>query len=92
MSSEHKKVLLDHFKCKLRESEVHWELIRLAMGSVAKLAVFPLQDILGLDGGARMNQPGTANGNWQWRLQTRYISAVITEQLIKLTEISGRAE
>jgi 4-alpha-glucanotransferase len=92
ISSGQKKVLLDHFECKLRESEVHWELIRLAMGSVAKLAVFPLQDILGLDEGARMNQPGTANGNWQWRLQPKYISAVTTEQLIKLTEISGRAE
>ncbi len=47
--------------------DVHWELIRLAMGSVADTAVIPLQDILGLGADARMNRPARSKGNWRWR-------------------------
>ena len=43
-------------------------LIRLAWSSVAGVAVVPLQDLLGLDSEARMNTPGTATGNWRWRM------------------------
>jgi 4-alpha-glucanotransferase len=38
-----------------------------ALNSVANLAIFPLQDILGLGTEARMNTPGTVEGNWSWR-------------------------
>ena len=44
------------------------ELIRLGMMSVANTAIFPLQDILGLDHTHRMNTPATLNGNWEWRM------------------------
>ncbi|MHB8127001.1 MAG: bifunctional glycogen debranching protein GlgX/4-alpha-glucanotransferase [Desulfitobacteriaceae bacterium] len=30
--------------------------------------IIPMQDILGLDTDARMNVPGTIEGNWQWRM------------------------
>ena len=45
-----------------------WELLRLALGSTADLAVVPLQDLMSLDDQARFNTPGTASGNWKWRL------------------------
>jgi 4-alpha-glucanotransferase len=41
--------------------------IRLAMASVARWAVVPMQDVLGLGAGARMNRPATGSGNWAWR-------------------------
>src|SRR5262249_41404327 len=41
-------------------------LVRSALGSVAQLAVVPLQDLLGLDSRARMNTPATTRGNWTW--------------------------
>lgn len=44
-----------------------WALIRLAMASRARLAVVPAQDLLGLDSRARMNTPGTDQGNWSWQ-------------------------
>ena len=44
-----------------------WLLIRAALASVARLAVIPMQDLLGLDGSHRMNVPGVADGNWRWR-------------------------
>lgn len=45
----------------------HWEMIRLALSTNAHTAVVPLQDILGLGAGARMNTPGKEAGNWGWR-------------------------
>ena len=48
--------------------EIHWQLIRVVLASGANTAIFPMQDLLGLDSRARMNIPGTARGNWEWRL------------------------
>ena len=44
-----------------------WLLMRAALASVARLAVIPMQDVLGLDGAHRMNVPGVTEGNWRWR-------------------------
>src|SRR5262249_19599401 len=48
----------------LEAADVAWELIRLAWSSPAVLAVAPLQDLLNLGSEARMNRPGSAEGNW----------------------------
>jgi 4-alpha-glucanotransferase len=45
-----------------------WQLLELALGSSAELAVVPLQDLLELGDEARFNSPGTTEGNWSWRL------------------------
>lgn len=50
------------------ENNVHLAMHRLALMSVADLAVIPMQDILGLDERAIMNRPGTESGNWTWRM------------------------
>jgi 4-alpha-glucanotransferase len=70
--------------------EIHWELIRLALSSVADTAIFPLQDILGLGGEARMNVPGQATGNWQWRFESERITPEIRHRLADLTAVYGR--
>jgi len=46
-----------------------WQLLELALGTSADLAVVPLQDLLELDDRARFNTPGTSSGNWSWRLE-----------------------
>jgi 4-alpha-glucanotransferase len=43
------------------------ELIETAYASAAQLAIVPLQDLMGLGADARMNTPGTTEGNWSWR-------------------------
>ncbi|MEN8140410.1 MAG: 4-alpha-glucanotransferase [Thermodesulfobacteriota bacterium] len=48
-------------------SAVHLDFIRLAYGSVANLAIIPLQDVLGYGSDCRMNRPGTSHDNWLWR-------------------------
>ncbi len=70
---------------------IHWTTIRLAMSSVASIAIFPLQDILGLDGAARMNFPGVAEGNWEWRYDASVLNEPIQLRLQSLTEICGRS-
>jgi 4-alpha-glucanotransferase len=49
------------------EEPMPWALIRLALSSTARLCVVPAQDLLELGSGARMNTPGTDEGNWTWR-------------------------
>lgn len=63
----------DQFRRYLRVDghDVSWDLVRMAMGSVSRLAVLQMQDLLELDAGARMNQPGTEQGNWQWRMEDK---------------------
>lgn len=48
-------------------SEINWVFIQTIMASVADTVLVPLQDVLGLGSEARMNLPGRAQGNWQWR-------------------------
>jgi 4-alpha-glucanotransferase len=50
-----------------------WGLIELAMHSRARLAIVPMQDVLGLGNDARMNHPGRVHGNWQWRIDRRML-------------------
>jgi 4-alpha-glucanotransferase len=50
------------------KDEFHWQLINLALSSIAKLSIFPVQDILGYAGKFRMNTPGRTSGNWRWKL------------------------
>ncbi|MDD5382897.1 MAG: 4-alpha-glucanotransferase [Candidatus Margulisbacteria bacterium] len=69
---------------------IHWELVTLAMKSIAKMAVFPMQDILGLGAEARMNVPGVPGGNWEWRLLPSQLSSQLIEKLLGLTKSSSR--
>jgi 4-alpha-glucanotransferase len=72
-------------------SDVHWAMIRAASNSVANLAVFPLQDVLGLDGSHRMNLPGTLGGsNWTWRFEWSMLGSEPTRVLGLITAASGR--
>lgn len=59
----------DHIRRYLGVSgeSIAWDFIRAAIRSSAHLAVFPLQDLLSLGTEARLNQPGSPVGNWQWR-------------------------
>jgi 4-alpha-glucanotransferase len=68
-----------------------WALVRLALASVAGLAVVPAQDLLGLDSGARMNTPGSAEGNWQWRAQPGAFGPALAARLAELVSGSDRA-
>ena len=67
-------------------------LVSLAWSSGAALAIAPLQDVLNLGKEARMNRPGTAEGNWRWRVTDETLSTSALQPLRDLTVASGRTE
>jgi 4-alpha-glucanotransferase len=81
------------FQClgrKVSAEEVSWELIRLAMKSVANMVIFPMQDILGLGQKDRMNLPSTPKDNWEWRLLPEELTSACVQKLRELTELHER--
>ncbi|MBV9282731.1 MAG: 4-alpha-glucanotransferase [Chloroflexi bacterium] len=72
-------------------TDIAWDMIRLAFASAAVMAVVPLQDVLRLGSGARMNTPGTSYGNWQWRFVPGQIGQEQLRTLWRWAEIFGRA-
>jgi len=72
------------------DEPVNWVFIRAVMASVAEIAIFPLQDILGLGSEARMNLPGTVSGNWKWRYQQQALTKNLSERLRALTALYDR--
>jgi 4-alpha-glucanotransferase len=75
------------------DPEVQWRLIRMALGSVCRFAVIPLQDVLGLGSEARLNTPGTTgDNNWTWRVPEGAFNAALAERLRALCALYGRTE
>jgi len=66
-------------------------LTRAVLGSVATLAVVPMQDLLGLGSAARMNTPGTTTGNWGWALDWADVPADLGSSCRRMNELYGRA-
>lgn len=75
---------------KISIRDLHWDLIRLAMMSVAGTVIIPMQDVLGLGEEARMNRPGTGAGNWTWRLPDDHLTPDLAGRLKKMTTLYGR--
>ncbi|MBW4653011.1 MAG: 4-alpha-glucanotransferase [Kaiparowitsia implicata GSE-PSE-MK54-09C] len=87
---EHERQNLAQYLGLWSPDTVHWDLIRLAMSSVANQAIVPLQDVLGLGGDCRMNFPGKPEGNWGWRLKPGQLNGDLSDRLHHLTRIYGR--
>jgi 4-alpha-glucanotransferase len=74
----------------LDPTEPHWGLIELALQSRASLAIVPAQDLLGLGSEAQMNRPGTASGNWRWKLKRGQLTGDLAERLRGATVTASR--
>ncbi len=73
------------------DREMYKLLLRLAIGSAAKICIIPIQDWLGLDSTARMNAPGTVGTNWAWRLTRDMLTDSLLQDMLTLTKRYGRA-
>jgi 4-alpha-glucanotransferase len=79
--------LAGHFR-----GEPAWPLLEMALSSRAALAMMPLQDVLGLGSGARMNRPGAVRGgNWSWQLEPGQLGLDLARRLRTAAEGAGRA-
>ncbi|MEM1239606.1 MAG: 4-alpha-glucanotransferase [Cyanobacteria bacterium P01_H01_bin.26] len=90
-ANDYEKQRLATFVGGLVPESVNWAMIRLALSSVANLAIIPLQDLLGLGSEARMNTPGKAENNWEWRFDDSMLTPTVRQQFVTLTELYGRA-
>lgn len=69
---------------------VSWDFIRLAMSSIARYAIYPLQDVLRLGSESRMNVPGLLGANWAWRFEKEDLQEWQAADLKKMTELFNR--
>ncbi len=67
-----------------------WPLVRSAMASVACIAIVPMQDLLELGDGHRMNTPGTTEGNWQWRFKWNQLPPDLAGRLRHMLSVYNR--
>ncbi len=65
--------------------EINWTMMYVLSASAANTVIFPMQDVLGLDGRHRMNYPGTAEGNWEWRFSWEQLAEWQTARLAAMT-------
>lgn len=75
---------------KTARKELPWDFIRLALASVADLAIIPIQDYLCLGSEARINTPSTLGINWKWRLLPGEIDDKLLDRMKDITKLYGR--
>lgn len=89
LDEEVKHKLHDYLGSNSRQG-IHWQMIRMAMASVSQYCIIPAQDLLGAGAEARMNIPGTASGNWRWRLHTNELTHEISHKLSRMVQLYDR--
>jgi 4-alpha-glucanotransferase len=70
--------------------DIHWALLRLTWSSIARWALAPLQDFLGLGAEGRMNRPSVLGGNWQWRFSDWDDIEALVPAIRSMNETFGR--
>ncbi|KAI4374155.1 hypothetical protein MLD38_012181 [Melastoma candidum] len=88
MKDDEKSNACLYLSLKADEDDISWILIRTALSSVAKTAIIPMQDILGLDSSARMNLPSTVSvDNWSWRIPSSISFDGLETEAVKFKEM-----
>lgn len=91
LAPEDRKLAVDYLNnADTSEKEISWDFIRLALSSVADLAVIPIQDYLELGGEARINLPSTLGGNWTWRMKEGEFTPAIIKRCRQMNRLYGR--
>ncbi len=84
-----KQYIMNYLNAK-SEHDVAWSAIKVGYNSVAKLAIFQMQDFIALDSSARINTPSTVGINWRWRLKKGQYNNELAIEISKLVEMYGR--
>ncbi|HEY9634423.1 MAG TPA: 4-alpha-glucanotransferase [Coleofasciculaceae cyanobacterium] len=89
-ASDHERSRLHQYLGCTGSYGIAWDLIRLALSSVANQAIIPLQDVFNLGADARMNMPGTPEDNWAWRYRGEALTEDYSNRLKEMVFIYGR--
>ncbi len=87
-----KERVFSYFGRTMTATEFADELVRTAYMSRAWLCIIPMQDLLSLGSDARINRPGSGEGNWQWRLEKTQINTSLAARMRQMAERFGRTE
>lgn len=79
-----------HYNLGTDGEEIEWDIIEAVWNSESIVAMTTMQDVLGLGSEARFNTPGTATGNWRWRVTEDGLSPAVADRLWELTDIAIR--
>lgn len=90
ISKEDREYALNYMGVDKMHPDIQWDFIRLALQSIADVAIFPIHDLLGLGSEARINIPSTLGNNWRWRMLSSELTPEILAKLKKLTHLYGR--
>lgn len=72
------------------DKDLVFSFIKLAMSSVSKLCIIPMQDYLVLDNEARINLPSTVGGNWEWRMKNRAFTKSLAKEMRAMARLYAR--
>jgi 4-alpha-glucanotransferase len=89
-SPENKANLAEYLGNDVRVESLHWDMIRIAAGTIAEIMIVPMQDFLGLGADTRMNTPQIGEGNWQWRVLTDQLSEELVKKIARITWLYNR--
>lgn len=91
INEQDKVFLMDYMNLKESDmGQLNWEVIRLALASVASYCIIPIQDYIGLGSESRMNCPGSNGANWKWRMKDGEFTDELVEKINHLTKLYGR--
>jgi len=75
-----------HYNLGTDGTDIHWAFVEAVYNSEAVAALTTVQDLLGLGSEARFNVPGTATGNWQWRVTQEGLDPEVADRLRRITD------
>ncbi len=91
MSEENRRRLLEYSGYTSSDWDKGYDsIIRTLFASSAGIVVVPIQDILGYGSDTRLNTPGSAEGNWTYRVTREQIMGVDKEKYLKLNKMYKR--
>ncbi len=88
LADEHRQQLQGY--CFNSTDPMPWLLIKTALASVGSMAIIPMQDLLELDGGHRMNMPGTTDKNWVWTFSWDQVDPALAGRVRQLLKTYHR--
>ena len=89
--SDEEKRLVQSYLNTYEEYNMTWKCIEKVMSSKSKLSIIQMQDFLELGSEARMNIPGIAYGNWEWRVSKDVLISDLSEKINLTTKMYNRS-
>ena len=74
------------------DEEMDQPFVALALQSIARMCIIPMQDYLGLGTEARMNTPSTIGCNWRWRMTDDQFTQELCRDILARTRRFGRTD